>query len=201
MEAKIEDSLEASFGNLGTTDDDNEAQNLSHDTEVENAKPVSLGEPVRLAQDDKESKEDVKGDDEEMDEVDLIEVDEDKEEADKKAVVNGEAKHGEEASSHTPVANPVDTAKQDSDTENSDTTSATSSKAKKKPEIDVEPEEENDDDDDDKFPNPYTPGFSRTDFLRKRLFKRQKKWSSTTPVRYAPTTACSRPLTRSEFEL
>ncbi|KAL1409612.1 hypothetical protein Q8F55_003607 [Vanrija albida] len=32
------------------------------------------------------------------------------------------------------------------------------------------------------YPNPYTVGFSRTAFLRKRLFGRQDKWSSTTPV-------------------
>ncbi|TXT06026.1 hypothetical protein VHUM_03499 [Vanrija humicola] len=33
-----------------------------------------------------------------------------------------------------------------------------------------------------RYPNPYTLGFSRTAFLRKRLFDRQSKWSTTKPV-------------------
>ncbi len=36
----------------------------------------------------------------------------------------------------------------------------------------------------DEHPNPYAPGFSRTAFLRKRLFLRQERWSSRKPIRY-----------------
>lgn len=32
------------------------------------------------------------------------------------------------------------------------------------------------------FPNPYDPGFDRQDFIRKRLFSRQSKWSTRKPV-------------------
>lgn len=34
----------------------------------------------------------------------------------------------------------------------------------------------------DEFPNPFIPNFSRTNFLRKRLFGRQEKWSTTKPL-------------------
>ena len=33
------------------------------------------------------------------------------------------------------------------------------------------------------FPNPFDPDFSRTAFLRKRLFARESEWSSRTPLR------------------
>lgn len=32
-------------------------------------------------------------------------------------------------------------------------------------------------------PNPYLPGFSRTAFLRKRLFSRQTQWSEQRPIK------------------
>lgn len=38
-------------------------------------------------------------------------------------------------------------------------------------------------DEDDLYPDPYLPTFSRTSFLRKRLFAKQDKWSSQTPIR------------------
>lgn len=44
-----------------------------------------------------------------------------------------------------------------------------------------------DDEDDtpsDDFPNPYVKGFDTQDFIRKRLFERQSKWSSKKPVRW-----------------
>jgi hypothetical protein len=37
--------------------------------------------------------------------------------------------------------------------------------------------------DDSRFPNPYHPSFNRTSFLRERLFERQDKWSTISPVR------------------
>lgn len=35
----------------------------------------------------------------------------------------------------------------------------------------------------DQFPNPFSPGFSRTAFLRKRLFARQDTWSEQKEVK------------------
>ncbi|CAD6564187.1 MAG: hypothetical protein TREMPRED_004465 [Tremellales sp. Tagirdzhanova-0007] len=40
----------------------------------------------------------------------------------------------------------------------------------------------------DDHPDPYSPGFSRTSFLRKLLFARQQRWSSRQPLRIRTTT-------------
>jgi hypothetical protein len=45
-----------------------------------------------------------------------------------------------------------------------------------------EAKEDTREDESDKFPNPYAPRFSRTAFLRKRMFSRQEKWSSTKDI-------------------
>ncbi|KAK8845296.1 hypothetical protein IAR55_006009 [Kwoniella newhampshirensis] len=37
--------------------------------------------------------------------------------------------------------------------------------------------------DEEECPDPYLPSFSRTDFMRKRLFTRQEKWSTKTDIR------------------
>ena len=36
----------------------------------------------------------------------------------------------------------------------------------------------------DHWPNPFHPDFSRSAFLRKRLYARQSKWSSHTPIKW-----------------
>jgi phosphatidylinositol-bisphosphatase len=38
-------------------------------------------------------------------------------------------------------------------------------------------------DEEDIFPNPYLPTFSRTAFLRKRVFAKQEQWSSRIPLK------------------
>jgi hypothetical protein len=38
-------------------------------------------------------------------------------------------------------------------------------------------------DEEDVFPNPYLPTFSRTAFLRKRVFAKQEQWSSRIPLK------------------
>lgn len=50
---------------------------------------------------------------------------------------------------------------------------------------DVKQEQTPEDDEDDaasQYPNPYVEGFDRTGFLRKRLYSRRDKWTTTKPV-------------------
>lgn len=37
---------------------------------------------------------------------------------------------------------------------------------------------------DDEYPNPFLPAFSRTAFLRKRLFAKQEQWSERRKIKY-----------------
>lgn len=51
---------------------------------------------------------------------------------------------------------------------------------KKEAKLEQPPDEE--DDAESQYPNPYVAGFDRTGFLRKRLYGRRDKWTTTTPV-------------------